>query len=932
MSFLDKLFGDPHAKEIKKFEPTVEKINEHEKSVHALSDAKIKARFQEIKEEVTSGLDKRLEGGSSAKGGQASSNNKDNYSSTPSTTLRTGEMEKFDNKELRKIELDILEPHAPEVFALIREAAKRTIGQRHFDVQLMGGLVLHQGKIAEMKTGEGKTLVATLAVGLNALCGKGVHVVTVNDYLARRDCGWMGQIYDFLGLTTATIVHEKAYIFDKTYKDEAVIDERTEHLREITRKEAYAADITYGTNNEFGFDYLRDNMAQNFDQMVQRPLHFAIVDEVDSILIDEARTPLIISAPAEEATEKYYQFSQLVRQLAPEKDFLVDEKMKAATLTDEGIAHMEKLLGVENIYEEFGIENVHHIEQALKAETLFKRDRDYVVKDGEIIIVDEFTGRLMMGRRYSEGLHQAIEAKEAVQIKQESITLATISFQNYFRLYTKLSGMTGTAATEAEEFHKIYELDVTIAPTNKPMIRKDLPDVIYKTEKAKFMAVVEDIKERHRNGQPVLVGTVSIEKNEILGDLLKREGIKHELLNAKNHEREALIIAAAGGKKAVTVATNMAGRGTDIILGDGITDLGGLHIIGTERHESRRIDNQLRGRAGRQGDPGSSQFFVSLEDDLMRVFGSDRVGTMMDKLGLPDDTPIRHSLISKSLEQAQRRVEGQNFDIRKHLVEYDDVMNRQREYIYGQRRQAMSDESLKDQFLEYFENEADLIVDSQGSVQTEEIDKNKVAEIVKSIVPLEKKDEKALKEADPDGLKDKIKKIFRDGYEKKEKELGRELTNIMEHGLYLRAVDMLWIDHLDAMDHLREGIGLRGYGQKEPLVEYKNESFKMFQKLLGAIQAEIVNTFFRVTIQQNPPAASDKGQEIGDKNDKEEDSSVIPSPDSVISTDSDSGGEVEKSLQENQQSRIVNRKSHKVGRNDPCPCGSGKKYKKCCGK
>lgn len=942
MSILDKIFGDPHAKEAKKFEPIVEKINEHEKSVHALSDAKIKVRLQEIKGEVISDLDKRLSSS------RQSSNNKDNYSST--------EMEKFDNKELRKIELDVLEPHIPEIFALIREAAKRTIGQRHFDVQLMGGLVLHQGKIAEMKTGEGKTLVATLAVGLNSLCGKGVHVVTVNDYLARRDCGWMGQIYDFLGLTCATIVHEKAYLFDKTYKDESVMDERTEHLREISRKEAYAADITYGTNNEFGFDYLRDNMAQNFDQMVQRPLHFAIVDEVDSILIDEARTPLIISAPAEEATEKYYQFSNLVRQLTPEKDFLVDEKMKASTLTDEGIAHMEKLLGVENIYEEFGIENVHHIEQALKAETLFKRDRDYVVKDGEIIIVDEFTGRLMMGRRYSEGLHQAIEAKEKVQVKQENITLATISFQNYFRLYTKLSGMTGTASTEAEEFHKIYELDVTIIPTNKPMIRENLPDVIYKTERAKFMAVVEDIKERHKKGQPVLVGTVSIEKNEILGDLLKREGIKHELLNAKNHEREALIIAAAGEKKAVTVATNMAGRGTDIILGDGVTDLGGLHIIGTERHESRRIDNQLRGRAGRQGDPGSSQFFVSLEDDLMRVFGSDRVGTMMDKLGLPDDTPIQHSLISKSLEQAQRRVEGQNFDIRKHLVEYDDVMNRQREYIYGQRRQAMSDESLKDQFLEYFEGESDLIVGSQINIQTDEVDKDKVLSIVKNIAPLEKNDEKALKDADPDELKDKIKKIFRDGYGKKEKELGKELTNIMEHGLYLRAVDMLWIDHLDAMDHLREGIGLRGYGQKEPLVEYKNESYKMFQKLLGAIQSEIVNTFFRVTIQKNEPV--EQQSEVSEQTentdviaseakDQAKQSDVYPEQSrGVIPTEPASNGEVEKSLQENQQSQIparpaggVNHKSHKIGRNDPCPCGAidsntGKpiKYKKCHGK
>lgn len=916
MSILDKIFGDPHAKEAKKFEPQIAKINELEKDVQKLSDSRIKARFQEIKSVVEKELEKNIGGGS-----RHSSNN-NNYSST--------EVEKHNNKGLRKIELGILELRIPEVFALIREAAKRTIGQRHFDVQLMGGFVLHQGKIAEMKTGEGKTLVATLAVGLNALCGKGVHVVTVNDYLARRDCGWMGQIYDFLGLTCATIVHEKAYLFDKSYKDESVLDERTEHLREVPRKDAYLADITYGTNNEFGFDYLRDNMTQNFEQMVQRPLHFAIVDEVDSILIDEARTPLIISAPAEEATDKYYQFASLVRQLAPEKDFMVDEKMKASTLTDEGIAHMERLLGVENIYEEFGIENVHHIEQALKAETLFKKDRDYVVKDGEIIIVDEFTGRLMFGRRYSEGLHQAIEAKEGVQIKQESITLATISFQNYFRLYTKLSGMTGTAATEAEEFHKIYELDVSVIPTNEPLVRDDMSDIIYKTEKAKFLAVVEDIKERHKKGQPVLVGTVSIEKNEILGDLLKREGIKHELLNAKNHEKEALIIAGAGEKGAVTVATNMAGRGTDIVLGGGVVKLGGLHVIGTERHESRRIDNQLRGRSGRQGDPGSSQFYVSLEDDLMRVFGSDRVGTMMGKLGLPEDTPIQHSLITKSLEQAQRRVEGQNFDIRKHLVEYDDVMNRQREYIYGERRKAMSSESLKDQFLDYFEAETDLIVGSQLNVQTEEVDKAKVAEIVGSIIPLEKRVGQSLVDADPDDLKDKIKKIFRESYDKKEKELGKELTNIMEHGLYLRAVDMLWIDHLDAMDHLREGIGLRGYGQKEPLVEYKNESHKMFQKLLGAIQSEIVNTFFKVTIQQNPPADTEQRNNKTTEQQKE----VIASEAKQSGTSSVISTEAEKSLSQqpiaNSQQRPP--KAGKVGRNDPCPCGSGKKYKKCCGK
>lgn len=892
MSFLDKLFGDPNAKEVKKLETIVTEVNKLEEKVQKLSDKQIKDRFLELKKEVVTELEQ--------------------------------EKNKFDDKESeRQIETDILAPVLPEAFALIREAAKRTIGQRHFDVQLLGGLVLHSGKIAEMRTGEGKTLVATLAASVNALTGKGVHVVTVNDYLARRDTGWMGQVYDFLGLTCSTIVHEKAYLFDKEYKDEDALDERTEHLREISRKEAYESDITYGTNNEFGFDYLRDNMAQNTAQMVQRPLHFAVVDEVDSILIDEARTPLIISAPAQEATDKYYQFAQLVKQLSAGKDFVVDEKMKAATLTDDGIAHMEKMLGVENIYEAYGIENVHHIEQALKAEALFKKDRDYVVKDGEIIIVDEFTGRLMFGRRYSEGLHQAIEAKEGVQIKQESITLATISFQNYFRLYTKLSGMTGTAATEAEEFHKIYNLDVIVMPTNRPMVREDLGDLIYKNEKGKYLAVVKDINERNQKGQPVLVGTVSIEKNEILSDLLKREGIKHEVLNAKNHEKEAMIIANAGNHGAVTVATNMAGRGTDIVLDEKAVKAGGLHVIGTERHESRRIDNQLRGRAGRQGDPGSSQFYVSLEDDLMRIFGSDRVKLMMDKLGLEEDVPIQHSLITKSIEQAQRRVESQNFDIRKHLVEYDDVMNRQREYVYNLRRKAMSDASLKEEFVGYFEDEADRIVDSQISVETDEVNSEKVTEIVKSILPVEKETEKKLAEKDPGKLKKVIKTVFQKSYEAKEKELG-EVTRILERALYLRTIDMLWVDHLDAMDHLREGIGLRGYGQKDPLVEYKNESYRMFQTLLSAIQSEIVNTFFKVTIQPEPATQMAAGETEQAQKAAIEDEAGEVTPEEV-----NPNAEFEEF---DKQKHKKHHNERKIGRNDPCPCGSGKKYKKCCGK
>ncbi len=865
MSLFSKIFGDPNAKEVIKLEPKVAEINHLEDKIQKLSDIKIKDRYQEIKDEVI----KELE------------NDKNKTK---------------DKESLKKVELDILDKYLVEVFALTREAAKRTIGQRHYDVQLMGGIVLNNGKIAEMRTGEGKTLVATLSASLNALCGKGIHIITVNDYLAKRDAGWMGRIYDFLGLSTSTIIHNKAYIFDKTIDNKDSLDEKTKNLREITRKEAYYTDITYGTNNEFGFDYLRDNMAQNNDQMVQRPLHFAIVDEVDSILIDESRTPLIISAPAEEATNKYYEFAKLVTQLTPEKDFVVDEKMHAATLTDEGISHMEKLLGIENIYEAYGIENVHHIEQALKAEALFKNDKDYVIKNGEIVIVDEFTGRLMEGRRYSEGLHQAIEAKEGVQIKQESITLATISFQNYFRLYVKISGMTGTAVTEAEEFHKIYNLDVIVMPTNRPMIRKDIGDVIYKNEKAKFLAVVKDIKERHSKGQPVLVGTVSIDKNEILSDLLNREGIKHEVLNAKNHEKEAMIIENAGQKSAVTVATNMAGRGTDILLGDGVIEVGGLHIIGTERHESRRIDNQLRGRAGRQGDPGSTQFFVSLEDDLMRIFGSDKVKTMMDTLGLPDDTPITHSIITKSLEQAQKRVEGQNFDTRKHLVEYDDIANKQREYIYNKRREAINAESLKDDFIDYFKKESENIVNSFISVETQELDTEKVSEVAKSIMPnISNSQLDLLKTKDVEKSKEFLIQIFSEGYINKEKEISSKIMRILEHALYLKTVDMLWIDHIDAMEHLREGIGLRGYGQKDPLVEYKNESFGMFQKLLSAIQSEIVNSFFKVSINVSNP------------NDSNEKTNDIPK-------------------------EVDHTNSKKIGRNEPCPCGSGKKYKKCHGR
>lgn len=916
MSILKSLFGDPNQRELNKIQPVVAEINELEKKFEKLSDEELKEKTEELKEEIGNELKE----------------------------IRGNELE-----ALKKKEREILDKILPKVFALVREAAKRTLKQRHFDVQLIGGVVLHQGKITEMKTGEGKTLVSTLPVTLNALTQKGVHVVTVNDYLARRDAGWMGEIYNMLGLLVGCIVHDKSYIFDKSFKNKDVLDERIEHLKECSRKEAYAADITYGTNNEFGFDYLRDNMVQNLGQMVQRGHHYAIVDEVDSILIDEARTPLIISAPAEESTEKYYQFAGLVSKLKKDTDYELDEKMNAAALTTEGIQRLEEMLGVQNIYEEKGIDTVHHIEQALKAHALFKKDRDYVVKEGEVIIVDEFTGRLMPGRRYSEGLHQAIEAKEGVEIKRESLTLATISFQNYFRMYDKLAGMTGTAETEAEEFHKIYKLDVIVVPTHNPMIRKDLNDLIYKTELGKFKAAVEEIKERNKKGQPVLVGTVSIEKNELLSKLLKKEGIKHEILNAKNHEKEAAIIAEAGEKKAVTVATNMAGRGTDIVLGKGVKELGGLHVIGTERHEARRIDNQLRGRSGRQGDPGSSQFYVSLEDDLMRIFGSERVGGLMERLGLPEDQAIEHPLISKSLESAQRRVEGNNFDIRKHLVEYDDIMNKQRETIYKRRRNiiesefAEDKETIKREIMEMFDSEIDYMIDSHVISETGEVELEGILHNLNAMTPLTHKDQEQFKGLEIKELKEKSKEFIHKKYEEKEKETGSDLMRILERAAYLRTMDMHWIDHLDAMGHLREGIGLRGYGQKDPLIEYKNESYNMFQKLLLAIRQELVYTIFKISIQRNELEKTEEQNNLTTKQQNNEktggEKEKNNSNDVILGTPSDGG--TPESGNSNQkkdsgQARMTEKQfvnqNKKVGRNEPCICGSGKKYKKCCGK
>ncbi|MCG0277437.1 MAG: preprotein translocase subunit SecA [Thermanaeromonas sp.] len=883
-----KTLLDDNAREIKKLSQKVQRINALEPEISALRDEELQAKTAEFR--------RRLERGAT------------------------------------------LDDLLPEAFAVVREAARRVLGMRHFDVQLMGGIVLHQGRIAEMKTGEGKTLVATLPAYLNALTGRGVHIVTVNDYLARRDSEWMGKVYRFLGLSVGLIVHG---------------------LSTQERRKAYAADITYGTNNEFGFDYLRDNMALHPDELVQRELHYAIIDEVDSILIDEARTPLIISGQAEKPTEMYYRVARIIPKLKAGEDYHVDEKAKVATLTEAGVAKVEKLLGIDNLYDEANIELAHHVLQALKAHTLMKRDRDYVVKDGQVIIVDEFTGRLMFGRRYSDGLHQAIEAKEGVKIERETQTLATITFQNYFRMYEKLAGMTGTAATEEEEFRKIYGLDVVVIPTHKPMIRIDYPDVIYRTEEGKFRAVVEEIVERHAKGQPVLVGTTSIEKSERLSEMLKKRGIPHQVLNAKYHEREAEIIAQAGRLGAVTIATNMAGRGTDIMLGGNpeylakermrregyppeviaeatgfgpvsspeveearrvfrqyleearketeaehkkVVALGGLHIIGTERHESRRIDNQLRGRAGRQGDPGSSRFYLSLEDDLMRLFGAENIAGLLDRLGMDDSHPIDHPLVSRSIEAAQKKVEAHNFELRKHVLEYDDVLNQQREIIYSQRRKVLMGENLRPIIEDMITTVVDRTIErfAGDSKYPEEWDWEGFLEYA----------EKLFLPGCDRSLADELRKMSKDEvytflreealklYRRREEELGAETLRELERVILLRVVDAKWMDHLDAMDQLRQGIGLRAYGQRDPLVEYKFEAYQMFQEMVASIQEEVVRYLYHVKL-------------------------VVPEerrPRRVI----------ENRYQE-EAPRQPFRREQKIGRNDPCPCGSGKKYKKCCG-
>ena len=776
------------------------------------------------------------------------------------------------------------------------------------------------------------------AVYLNALSGKGVHIVTVNDYLSKRDANWMGPIYNFLGLSCTCIQHDASFLYEPNVKDSDEVSVEMENLRPVSRREAYAADITYGTNNEFGFDYLRDNMVQSLDQMVQRQeMNYAIVDEVDSILIDEARTPLIISAPDSESTKLYKQFAQIVPRLKGEEDYTVDEKMKAVSLTDKGISAIEKMLGIENIYDVSKISYVHQLEQALKANILFKRDRDYVVQDEQVVIVDDFTGRLMPGRRYSEGLHQAIEAKENVEVQKESRTLATITFQNYFRMYAKLAGMTGTALTSAEEFAKVYKLDVVPIPTNQPMIRKDLADTVYKNEKGKFNAVVEEIKMRHEKGQPVLVGTIAIERSELLHDMLERTGVPHEVLNAKNHEKEAQIIARAGEKGAVTIATNMAGRGTDIKLGEEVRELGGLHILGTERHEARRIDNQLRGRAGRQGDPGSSQFFVSLEDELMRRFGGDKVKNIMDRFGLPEDQPIENKIISRSIESAQSKIEGFNFDIRKHVLEYDDVMNKQREVIYKRRREILEKYSLKDDVMDIIEEEIEQIVSMHTAGHPEDWQMEDILNDFNAICPT-CADRKKMTEIqkskndinDPQKISNLIeylKGIAKEVYGKKEQEIGPEVMRQIEKAIYLRSIDTYWMNHLDDMDYLREGIGLRGYGQRDPLVEYKKEGYILFQNLLASIRNAVVNTIFKIGVMKEEPAPQKSILEEAKYQGAEEQPAQFAAAEEA--TDEKKSVPAQQTI----------RNSNEVGRNDPCPCGktdptTGKpiKYKKCCGK
>ncbi len=890
---LRKIFGTKNERELKKLSPIVDKTNSFEPEMEKLTD--------EAFRELTAKFKQRLNDG-----------------------------EKLDS---------IL----PEAFAAVREVSRRKLNMRHFDVQLLGGVVLHEGKISEMKTGEGKTLVATLPLYLNALTGKGAQLVTVNDYLAKRDATWMGPIYHTLGLSVGVIQHDASFLYDPGYVG---TDESLFHLRQVSRKEAYGADITYGTNNEFGFDYLRDNMKFTLEEYVQRELHYAIVDEVDSILIDEARTPLIISGPAEDLTEKYHAINVIIPRLKKETHYAVDEKARQVLLTEEGVSKVEELLKIDNLYDPAHIETLHHVNQALHAHVLKKRDIDYVIKDGQVVIVDEFTGRLMPGRRWSEGLHQAVEAKEKVRVERENQTLATITFQNYFRMYEKLAGMTGTAETEASEFHSIYNLDVMVIPTNMPMVRTDYPDSVYKTEREKFRAVVNEIKEWYEKGKPVLVGTITIENSEKLSKLLTRQGVPHHVLNAKHHEKEAEIVAQAGRLKAITLSTNMAGRGTDIILGGNpefmaatkagkddatelyrhaleaarglceeekkkVIELGGVHIIGTERHESRRIDNQLRGRSGRQGDPGSSRFYIALEDDLMRIFGSDRIASIMDRLGMEEDIPIEHKLVSRAIENAQAKVEGHNFDIRKHLLEYDDVMNQQRQVVYSYRRQILAQEGLREMVKDFASEVAEDIVYTHIEEKThpDEWDMKSLNKAFSRqfAITVEKEGLEGVKDREAlVGLTaDKAWSFYREKVEG----VGDEVFAHFEKMFMLLTLDNLWKDHLLSMDHLKGGIGLRGYAQKNPLSEYKKEGFDLFADMIFRLKADVVARLYNVQIEKDKVAVLEPQER---------------KQDFVLSRGETQGGAA--------RAKTVKRATKKVGRNEPCPCGSGKKYKKCCGR
>ena len=924
MSWLQKIFGDANERFLKDLDPLLTKIDKQEEEWKKLSDAELRKKSADLKKQA--------------------------QSKTPLD--------------------DLLVP----AFALVRLAAQRTLKQKHYNVQVIGGIVLHQGQIAEMKTGEGKTLASTLPIYLNALSGKGVHVVTVNDYLSKRDATWMGQVYNFLGLSVGIIQHDASFIYDTEHQseeDDQIRDQGVkvvdDYLRPVTRKEAYQADITYGTNNEFGFDYLRDNMAQSVEKQAQRGLHYAIVDEVDSILIDEARTPLIISAPAEESASQYRQFAQLITQLTENDHYNIDEKMRSCILTEAGIKKMEQLLNVDNIYESHGLTTIHHLEQALRAKSLYHKDKDYVIKDNEIVIIDEFTGRMMDGRRYSEGLHQAIEAKEGVDIQKESMTLATITFQNYFRMYKKLAGMTGTAATEAEEMAKIYSLDVTVIPTNRPFVRDDRRDRIFKNHRGKIKSIIKEIEAKHKTGQPVLVGTVSIEQNEELGAALEKTGLPFNLLNAKQHAKEAEILAQTGRKGAITVATNMAGRGVDIILGgspkvkeqyDEIKSLGGLHVLGTGRHESRRIDNQLRGRAGRQGDEGSSQFYISLDDDLMRIFGSDRIKLVMDKLGLDEETAIENKMISRSIESAQRKVEGHNFDIRKHLVEYDDIINKHRQVVYDMRQKFLTlyDDQELPADIEYKTSQEFVL--GQIHKEIEEVisfhtlakenvgdfDPKEIVETIKSIFSITIEEINKIKE-----LLEKIEKensheqrtklikyindLADERYLAQTEQINQTLEAVqawtpmqtIERGIVLRSIDTLWVEHLTAMDKLRTGIGLQGYGQRDPLVEYKREAFGLFNNLIGQIRKQIVYSIFKVGLARKIAAPQVERQ----KQFNEQKQGFSPFQKQVDDRENKST-----SL----PSKPTNEAGNKIGRNDPCPCGAKKpdgqsiKYKNCHGK